>query len=452
LGLDGLDLSIPGMLRLRGSLDVGALEAAFSGLVARHEVLRTRFVIGAGGEPLQVVDEPGPVPVSVVDVSEVTDPTDREAQVRQKVDAEAARPFDLATDALLRVSLIRVSEEDHVLVLAMHHIVSDGWSIGVLTRELGELYAAAVQSRDPKLPELPVQYADFAVWQRQWLQGDVLDNQLGYWREQLTGLEPLELPTDHPRPAERTGNGASLHFDVPPGTTSALRTLAAGNSTSLYMVLLAAFNVLLGTYARRDDIAVGTPIAGRNRAEIEGLIGFFVNTLVIRGDLSTNPTFEDLLAQIKDTTLTAYEHQDLPFERLVEELAPERDLSRTPLFQVMFILQNAWEETWEFAGLETELSPPEENAATFDLVMSLQESGDGLRAQLMYSTDLFEASTMERLAGHFETLLTSVVSDPTATLSELDMLSEAERHQLVVEWNDTAADFPSDTCVHELVE
>ncbi|MDT9701854.1 amino acid adenylation domain-containing protein, partial [Streptomyces sp. P17] len=222
--------------------------------------------------------------------------------------------------------------------------------------------------------------------------------------------------------------------------------------TSLYMVLLAAFNILLGTYARRDDVAIGTPIAGRNRAEIEGLIGFFVNTLVIRGDLSTNPTFEDFLAQIKDTTLAAYDHQDLPFERLVEELAPERDLSRTPLFQVMFILQNAWEETWEFADLDIDTYPNTSSAAQFDLTLSVQETGPGLRAQLLYSTNLFDASTMERLAGHFQNLLASVVADPTASLSDLDMLSDTEKHQLVVEWNDTAADFPHDRCIHELVE
>ncbi|MDL2082277.1 condensation domain-containing protein, partial [Streptomyces sp. GXMU-J15] len=328
-------------LRVRGRLDVEALGAAFSGLVARHEVLRTRFVIGAGGEPVQIVDEPGPVRIRLIDLSGVHDPQARETRVRETADAEALKPFDLAADALLRVCLVRVSDEDHVLVLAMHHIVSDGWSIGVLTRELGELYAAAVEERDAKLPELPVQYADFAIWQRQWLQGDVLQRQLGYWRNQLAGLEPLELPTDHPRPAERTGKGASVEFDLPGDLTAGLRAVAAGTGTSLYMVLLAAFNILLGTYARRDDVAVGTPIAGRNRAEIEGLIGFFVNTLVIRADLSTSPTFKDLLAQIKDTTLAAYDHQDLPFERLVEELAPERDLSRTPLFQVMFILQNA---------------------------------------------------------------------------------------------------------------
>ncbi|MEU9570914.1 condensation domain-containing protein, partial [Streptomyces massasporeus] len=289
LGLNQQEYLVPRVVRVRGEFDAAALEAAFSGLVARHEVLRTRFVIGAGGEPLQVVDEPGPVRIPLIDLSGVVDLEAREAQVRATADTEALRPFDLTAGALLRVRLIRVSQEDHVLVLAMHHIVSDGWSIGVLTRELGELYAAAVQGRDAKLPELPVQYADFAVWQRQWLQGDVLEDQLGYWREQLTGLEPLELPTDHPRPAERTGNGASLHFDLSPDLTANLRAVAADTGTSLYMVLLAAFNVLLGTYTRRDDIAVGTPIAGRNRAEIEGLIGFFVNTLVIRGDLSTNP-------------------------------------------------------------------------------------------------------------------------------------------------------------------
>ncbi|WP_326680818.1 non-ribosomal peptide synthetase/type I polyketide synthase [Streptomyces sp. NBC_01237] len=452
LGLDGLDLSIPGMLRVRGRLDVEALGAAFSGLVARHEVLRTRFVIGAGGEPVQVVDEPGPVRIRLIDLSGVQDSEAREVQVRETVDAEALKPFDLAKDALLRVCLVRVSDEDHVLVLAMHHIVSDGWSIGVLTRELSELYAAAVHHRDAKLPELPLQYADFAIWQRQWLQGDVLERQLGYWRDQLAALEPLELPTDHPRPAERTGKGATVEFDLPSDLTAGLRAVAADTGTSLYMVLLTAFNILLGTYARRDDIAIGTPIAGRNRAEIEGLIGFFVNTLVIRADLRANPTFKDLLAQIKDTTLAAYDHQDLPFERLVEELAPERDLSRTPLFQVMFILQNASDETWQFTDLDIDTYPNASRVAQFDLTLSIQETSEGLKGLLLYSTDLFDAPTMKRLAGHFENLLTSVVADPTASLNDLDMLSDTEKHQLIVEWNDTAADFPRDRCIHELVE
>ncbi|MDT0478079.1 condensation domain-containing protein, partial [Streptomyces sp. DSM 41014] len=433
-------------------MDVAALEAAFSGLAARHEVLRTRFVIGEGGEPVQVVDEPSPVRIHHIDLSTVQDPTAREAQVRETVDAEALRPFDLAADALLRVSLVRVAEEDHVLVLSMHHIVSDGWSIGVLTRELGELYAAALHKQDAQLPDLPVQYADFAIWQRQWLQGEVLDRQLGYWREQLTGLEPLELPTDHPRPAERTGKGASQDFDIPAELTTALRTLATSTGTSLYMVLLATFDVLLSRYARRDDIAVGTPIAGRNRAEIEGLIGFFVNTLVIRSDLSDNPGFEDLLARVKDTTLAAYDHQDLPFERLVEELAPERDLSRTPLFQVMFILQNAGQEAWQFADLNIDSYPNQTTVSQFDLTLSIQETDDGLQALLLYSTDLFDAPTMERLAGHYRNLLASVVADPTTRLTDLDMLSPAEQHQLIVEWNDTAADFPRDKCIHELVE
>ncbi|MEN8656109.1 amino acid adenylation domain-containing protein [Streptomyces sp. 21So2-11] len=452
LGLDGLDLAIPGVWRLRGGLVVGALEAAFSGLVARHEVLRTRFVIGAGGEPVQVVDGPGPVRVRHFDLSAVQDPVAREAQVREMVDAEALRPFDLAKDALLRVSLIRVSGEDHVLVLAMHHIVSDGWSIGVLTRELGELYTAAVAGRDPQLPELPVQYADFAVWQREWLQGEVLERQLGYWRDQLAGLEPLELPTDFPRPVERTGNGSSFEFDVPDALVTQLRALANSTGTSLYMVLLAAFDVLLARYGRRDDVAVGTPIAGRNRAEIEGLIGFFVNTLIIRNDLANNPTFEDLLARVKDTTLAAYDHQDLPFERLVEELAPERDLSRTPLFQVMFILQNAGEETWEFTALDIDSYPNEFRVSQFDLTLSVHETDDALKANLVYSTDLFDVSSMERLAGHYRNILASAVAEPKTRLSELKMLSQAEQHQLAVEWNDTAAEFPQGLCVHQLVE
>ncbi|MDH6123036.1 non-ribosomal peptide synthetase, partial [Kitasatospora sp. GAS204B] len=445
---------VPVGLHLRGWLDVAALQTALSGLVARHEVLRTRFLADEDGHPAQLVDAPHPVTVTIHDLSGIADAEAREAAAQELMAAEGARPFDLAAGRPLRADLVRLAPDEQYLLLTVHHIVSDGWSEGILARELRELYTAAVQQRTAELPDAAVQYADFAVWQRRWLAGEALDRQLDYWQAQLAGIEPLELPTDHRRPAERGGDGDAVRFSVPAEVTEQLKVATADQGASLFMTLLAVFQLLLSKYSGQQDITVGTPIAGRNRAEVEEMIGFFVNTLVLRADLSGDPTFRQLLEQVKETALGAYDHQDLPFERLVDELAPERDLSRNPLFQTMFVLQNVpdGEGTWALPGLAVEQVGIGGQAVKFDLQLTVVENGGGLDASVEYRTDLFEPATMERLVGHFQTLLAGVAARPEARLSELEMLTAAERQQIVVDWNATGGDYPDTATIHSLIE
>ncbi|MFF9573564.1 condensation domain-containing protein, partial [Streptomyces sp. NPDC014685] len=404
---------VPFGLRVRGTLDAGALGASFTGLVTRHEVLRTRFVTDDSGRPSQIVDAPWSVTPVVHDIR--TRPTaEREEAALEIMAAEARRPFELDGGQLLRVDVVRVADDDQYVLITLHHIVSDGWSSGILARELRELYAAAVAGRAASLPELSIQYADFAAWQREQLDGEFLERQLAYWRERLTGVPALELPTDHGRPAEREGaEGDTVYFSVPSEVTEALRATARGQGASLFMALLSLFQIVLARYCRQDDIAVGTPIAGRNRAETEGLIGFFVNTLVLRTDLSGDPAFTELLDRVKDTALGAYDHQDLPFERLVDELAPDRDLSRNPLFQTMFVFQNTPDgESWTLPGLTVEQVGVGGQDAKFDLQLTAAETDGELLAALEYRTDLFERASVERLAGHFVTLAGSVAAAP----------------------------------------
>ncbi|WP_326841142.1 amino acid adenylation domain-containing protein [Streptomyces sp. NBC_01558] len=446
---------VPFALHVRGVLDVPALDAALTSMVARHEVLRTRFV-PEDGEPGQVVAPAAPVGTAVHDLRHVVDPEERRAQARRFAEAEAGRPFDLATGPLLRAHLVRLADDEAFLLLSVHHIAADGWSEGILARELREGYRAAVAGVEPTgLPELPLQYADFSVWQRERLAGGVLTDQLAYWRDRLAGVEPLELPSDHRRPAgPPEGGGSTVAFEVPAEVAARLRAVATANGASMYMVLLAVFQVLLAKYSRQDDITVGSPIAGRNRAETEDLIGFFVNTLVMRTDLSGDPAFTELIDRVKDTALGAYDHQDLPFERLVEELAPDRDPSRNPLFQTMFALQNTPDgQTWSLPGVEVEpfaVTPPD---AKFDLSLIMSEGpAGGLRGTLEYRTDLFRQDTVERLAGHLGTLLDAVAGAPGSRLSQLCVLTPAERHTTLVEWNDTVTACPDGATVHGLFE
>ncbi|MFF3164506.1 amino acid adenylation domain-containing protein [Streptomyces sp. NPDC003273] len=449
---DSAEYLVPTVLRVRGPLDVPALGTALSGLVARHEVLRTAFLADEDGTPRQVISAPWQVDVTVHDLRAETDAETRAGEVLR---AEATRPFGLDTGRLLRADVVRLADDDHFLLLMVHHIVSDGWSSGILARELRELYAAAVTGTEASLPELPIQYADFAAWQRERLTGDVLEGQLAYWRERLAHVTPLELPTDHQRPAQPSGGGDVVTFSVPSEVAEALRATASGQGASLFMALLSLFQIVLARYCRQDDIAVGTPVAGRNRAETEELIGFFVNTLVLRTDLSGDPAFTELLARVKDTALGAYDHQDLPFERLVEELAPDRDLSRNPLFQTMFVLQapgSAEGQAWELTGTRTEPVEIERGVAKFDLTLTAVESSDGLRAVLEYRTDLFERATIERMAGHFATLAASVAGAPGARLSELNMLTEGERREILVDWNGVAGPYPETATIHRLIE
>ncbi|MEU4507823.1 condensation domain-containing protein, partial [Streptomyces sp. NPDC024089] len=444
---------VPFGLRVRGTLDTGALGAAFTGLVTRHEVLRTRFVTDDSGRPAQIVDAPWSVTPVVRDVRTV--PTaDREQAALEIMAAEARRPFELDGGRLLRVDVVRVADDDQYVLITLHHIVSDGWSSGILARELRELYAAAVAGREASLPELMFQYADFAAWQREQLSGDFLERQLAYWRERLAGVPALELPTDHSRPAEREGaEGDAVYFSVPSEVTEALRATASGQGASLFMALLSLFQIVLARYCRQDDIAVGTPIAGRNRAETEGLIGFFVNTLVLRTDLSGDPAFTELLDRVKDAALGAYDHQDLPFERLVDELAPDRDLSRNPLFQTLFVFQNTPDgDSWSLPGLTVEQVGVGGQDAKFDLQLTAAEADGELEAVLEYRTDLFERATIERLAGHFATLAASVAAAPGARLSELNMLTVGERREVLVEWNGVTGPYPDAATIHQLVE
>jgi len=443
--------NIPAALRLRGALDVDALRRGLGEIVRRHESLRTIFREGDGGA-VQVIAPFAGFALPIDDLSGL-DPAARETEVRRRAREDAARPFDLAEGPLFRAALLRVADEEHVLLLCIHHIVTDGWSSGIFLRELSALYAAYRDGSDSPLAELPVQYADFAVWQREQLQGEVLDRQVGYWKERLAGAPALlELPTDRPRPAVQSYRGARELFDLPRALLDRLQALGRGEGATLYMVLLGAFQLLLSKYSGSEDIVVGSPIAGRTRRELEELIGFFANTLVLRTDLSADPTFRELLGRVREGTLGAYEHQEVPFERLVAELQPERSLSHSPLFQVMFTLQNIEGGGAGLAGLQMEGVAGEGETTKFDLALTALPHDGGLHGTLEYSTDLFDPSTVRRMAGHLERVLEQVSADADVPISELDLLSAEEREQVVDAWNRTAAEVPADRCIHELFE
>ncbi len=444
--------NIPTAFRLAGQLNVAVLEQSLSEIAHRHEALRTTFTMGTDGQPAQVVAPATRMTAPIVELEHLSK-TEREAETRRLAVEEARRPFDLTRGPLLRTTLLRMGKTEHILLLTMHHIVSDGWSEGLFLQEMTMLYKAFLAGKPSPLPELPLQYADFAVWQREWLSGEVLEPQLAYWKEQLGGELPvLELPTDRPRLPVQTFRGTVHSFAVSKTLHEALKVLSQQEGVTLFMTLLAAFKVLLYRYTEQTDILVGTPIANRNRSEIEGLIGFFVNTLVLRTDLSGNPTFRDLLGRVREVALGAYTHQNLPFGELVEALQPQRDLSYQPLFQVMFVLQNALLETQELPGLTLMPLEVESGTAKFDLTLFLRETEHGLAGRLEYSTDLFDAATMTRMAGHFQTLLAGIITQPKQPLSELPLLTETERQQLLIEWNDTTTKYPQEQCIHQLFE
>jgi amino acid adenylation domain-containing protein len=439
--------NLPVAVRLQVPLSAALLERSLNECVRRHESLRTTFAV-VNRQPCQVIAPELSVPLPVVDLRHLGR-AERQAEAARLATAEARQPFDLATGPLLRARLVRLGRDDHVLLLAVHHIVSDDWSMGVLWKELAACYAAFAAGRPSPLPELPIQYLDFALWQRDWLQGEVLQRQVDYWSRQLADLPALQLPTDHPRPAVSGFRGAFLPVRLPPRLSAALRALSQREGATLFMTLLAAFQALLARYTGQRDIAVGSPIANRTRAELEGLIGFFVNTLVLRTSLEGDPTFRELLARVRAMALEAYAHQDLPFEKLVEELQPERDLSRNPLYQVVFQLFTPPTATQPGASLP--MLEVKRGTAIFDLAFTLTDSAGGLSGGIEYSTELFEPATVERLAAHFQVLLEGIVADPDARLSTLPLLTPAERRRLLVEWNRTAAPVPDGPCVHELV-
>ncbi|HVR98785.1 MAG TPA: amino acid adenylation domain-containing protein, partial [Thermoanaerobaculia bacterium] len=427
--------NMPLAVRLTGEVDPARLAGIFGEIARRHEALRTTFTSRAG-TPVQVIALPS-VELPVVDLSQVP-----ESEALRLAREEALRPFNLERGPLLRLTLLRLDLRDHLLFLTLHHIVSDGWSMGVLLREIAALYAGS------PLPELPLQYADYAAWQRSWLQGEVLESHLAYWRRQLEGApRVLELPTDRPRPAVQTFRGAALPASLP---AERVRELCRQAGATPFMVLLAAWPALLGRHAGQPEVLVGTPIAGRNRREIEGLIGFFVNTLALRADLSDAPDFATLLGRVRRTALEAFTHQDLPFDRLVEELVPERDLSRSPLFQVVFVLQNAPGGRLELPDLTLAPVAVEVRTTKFDLTLSLQEGAGGFTGVLEYNTDLFDASTAARLLARFETLLEGATGNPGLTLPDLPLLLESERQQALLEWNDAWSDYPRESSLPAL--
>jgi amino acid adenylation domain-containing protein len=443
--------NMPEPLRLIGSLNVAALEMAVQEIVRRHEVLRTTFKM-VNGSPVQVITDASTVTIPVVNLQHLPE-EEQSAQVQQLAIAESQQPFNLSNAPLLRVTLLRLEEQSHILLLTMHHIVSDGWSMGVFIDELSTLYHTFCTGKPSTLPELPIQYADFAHWQRQWLNEEVLETQINYWKQQLAGIPPLlELPTDRPRPSVQTFQGSSEYFQLDHELTQKLKTLSQKSGSTLFMTLLAGFATLLSRYSRQDDIVIGSPIANRNHSGIESLIGFFVNTLVLRTQFQENYTFLELLEQVRETTLGAYEHQDLPFEKLVEELQPERSLSHTPLFQVMFVLQNAPVSKQELPDLTMTPFKMESVTAKFDLTLSIEETATGLTGELVYNKDLFDAATISRMAECFQTLLEGIAANPQQQVTHLPLLSTAQAHQLLDEWNQTQVDYPRDKCIHELFE
>jgi methyltransferase, FkbM family/amino acid adenylation domain len=437
--------NIPAAFRLPGPLNVRALEQSINEVVSRHEVLRTTFQT-QDGQPVQVTTPSLEIELPVIDLSSFPD-TVRDAEAQRLTATEAMRPFDLARGPLLRTSLLKLAEMDHLLLLTMHHIVSDAWSMGILWRELGVLYEQYSTGRKAALPRLPIQYADFAQWQRGYLTGDVMDQQLKFWREQLAGAPGvLELPTDRPRPAVQTFRGAMEAWTLPAPLAEGLKNLSQRAGTTLFMTLLAAFKTLLYRYTGRTDLVVGTPIANRTRTEIEGLIGLFVNTLVLRADLSGDPRFREVLARVREVTLSAYAHQDLPFERLVEELQPERNLSHNPLVQLMFVFQNV--PTTPQATTPQQLPVPiGTGTSKFDLALFVVEMGDTLWGAVEYNTDLFETATIRRLVSQFQVLLESIVANPEQRISQLKLLTDAEQHELLITWNQTEVDYPNETTV-----
>ncbi|MFW6357635.1 MAG: amino acid adenylation domain-containing protein, partial [Chroococcales cyanobacterium] len=442
--------NMPAALRIEGELDLTALQASLNTIIQRHEILRTRFTT-FNNEPIQEVTAIDSVCISLIDLQSVSK-SEQEAKVLELAKAEAKRPFDLTQDLLLRVSLIQLSTAEFVLLLTMHHIASDAWSIGVLIKEFVTLYSAFSQGNPSPLAELPIQYGDFALWQREWLKGDVLQQQLSYWKEQLKGdLTPLDLPSDRPRLPVQSFQGKNKSFTLSPQLTQKLKQLSLQEGVTLYMTLLAAFKVLLYRYSGQEDIVIGSPIANRNRPEIEGLIGFFVNTLVLRTQVREKLTFRELLQEVKEVALGAYSHSDLPFEYLVEVLQPERNLSHNPLFQVMFVLQNAPTETLALPGLQFESLKVDSETSQVDLALFVVDQGETLGGTLQYSTDLFDEPRIERILGHFQTLLEGIVSNLEQPIYQLPLLTPKEYQQLK-QWNETEVNYPLNVTLHQLFE
>ena len=443
--------NLPFAWRFTGHLNVAALKKSLDDIVRRHDILRTTFS-GEHGQPVQVIAPALTLELPVTDLQHLSE-TEREAAAHNRITEESRQSFDLAQGPLLRCLLLRLTAEDHLFCLTLHHIIFDDWSVEIFWRELTTLYAAYDAGESALLPELPIQYADFAMWQRQKIKGEILEAQLSYWRQQLGDRpEGLDLPTDRPRSRVQSFRGARDIFHLNAPLTAGLKALSRQEDATLFMTLLTAFYTLLFRYTGQEHLRVGTPVTDRTQMETEHLLGFFVNTLVLHTDLGGNPPFRELLKRVREVVLGAYEHRDLPFEKLVEALHVERDPSRAPLFQVMFALQNSPPPTLDLPGLHVAPIAVDTNRARFDLTLIVRETDDGLRGVFEYNTDLFDATTMARMASHFQVLLNGVMDDPAQCLSTLPLLTEAERHQMLATWNDTATTASHDLCFHQLFE
>jgi amino acid adenylation domain-containing protein len=447
--------NMPSALRLTGALDRVALERSLSEILRRHEILRTSYRL-VDGEPVQHIHRPAPIGLEIVDLAGIS-LSEQSERVRQLADAEALRPFSLQDGPLIRATLLILSADEHVLLMTMHHIVSDGWSIGLIGRELSILYAAFLRGQPSPLEELDIQYADFAHWQRQWLQGPEYQAQLGYWRQHLQGAPGvIELQTDRPRPPVQSYRGKTEVAFVDDQTRQQLHGLGRQAGTTLFMTLLAAFAILMRRYSDQEDLVIGTPIANRNRPEVESLIGFFANTLPLRLDLSGDPDFKTLLRRVHGTTIGAYENQDIPFEKIIEELNIERDLSRNPLVQAVFVLQNAplHASGSSSAGLENILIEPvafETGTVRLDMEVHVWEENSGLKVEFIYNTDLFDADTIARMAANYTNLLQLIAADPEQRVSQVPILAAAERDLVLSHWNNTACSYTRDRCIHHFI-
>ncbi len=443
--------NIPMALRIAGPFDMTVLQQSIEGIVRRHEILRTAFAM-KDGLAIQVIRPDLTISPTVIDLRDLPE-KEKSTNVRQYITWDTHFCFDLMNDPLLRITLLRLHEEEQVLILVMHHIISDGWSLEIFIRELSAFVKAFSTGVSVSLPELPIQYADFAYWQREWFHEDMLETQLEYWKRQLKGApQVLKLPTDRARPVIQTYRGGVKYFRIKPELTGRLKALSQQSDVSLFMTLFAAFVTLLFRYSSQKDMVIGTHTASRERLEIEPLIGFFINTLALRVDLSGNPGFQELLARVRQVALDGFSHQDIPFEKLVEALQPERDMSHAPLVQVAFVLQNMPIGKPEIPGVSITLIETERFTAKFDLSLLIEESEQELLSEIEYNSDLFDAAAIIRMVNHFLNMLEAIVAEPQQRISDIPLLSESELRQMLVEWNNTSTVLPEGKCIHQIFE
>lgn len=447
---DSAVYNLRAVFRMEGNLDFAALQRTFDQIIARHESLRTVFGT-ADGRPIQIIAPQLQVPIRREDLRHIP-LADHDAEILKIADAETLEPFDLSKGPLVRLSLLTLGEQSYVFLLTLHHIIADGWSAGVLSGEMNAYYTAEVTHQPARMPELSIQYADYATWQKEWLQGEALHEELDFWKDHLAGAPAfINLPTDHPRPATMSFEGTSHKFDFTPELSEAMELASRQLQVTPFMLLLATYEVFLSRYTGQQDFVIGTPIAGRTRVELEPIIGLFTNTLVLRAKTGGNLTFKELVHNVRNVALNAYSHQELPFEKLVEELQPERNLSYNPLFQVMFVLQNAPEEEFDLPSLKLTPVEVERHSSKFDLTLSFGKDKNFYRVAFEYNTELFDAPTIKRMADNYITLLESVIANPAQRIAHLPLLTADEERQVIHVWNATQTRFPIDQGVHEII-